>query len=138
MLAIPRTIAEAITEQARKHHPHEVCGFIAGPAGSDRPTRLVRMANTCADPVLGFQFDPAQQLAEWAEMDRRGEDPIVIYHTHTRGPATPSDRDIRYMLDPGIHYLIVSMLDPDRPDTHVATSWRTYGGAVIPEPMTYV
>ena len=37
MLTISRALYEKIIEHARKDHPDEACGIIAGPEGSDTP-----------------------------------------------------------------------------------------------------
>ena len=41
-------IHDAIVAHARRDHPDEACGVVAGPAGSDRPERLVQMLNAAA------------------------------------------------------------------------------------------
>ncbi|HJY72307.1 MAG TPA: Mov34/MPN/PAD-1 family protein, partial [Streptosporangiaceae bacterium] len=39
MLTLPKQIYDQIVAHARRDHPDEACGIIAGPAGSDRPER---------------------------------------------------------------------------------------------------
>ena len=43
MLSISRDLYEKIIEHARKDHPDEACGVLAGPAGSDSPRRFIPM-----------------------------------------------------------------------------------------------
>ena len=50
MLRISRDLHEKIIAHARKDHPDEACGVIAGPAGSDRPTRFIPMQNAERSP----------------------------------------------------------------------------------------
>ena len=45
VLRLDRTTADAIVAHARRDHPDEACGVVAGPAGSDRPVRHVPMLN---------------------------------------------------------------------------------------------
>ncbi len=43
MLSIDAGILEAIVAHARRDHPDEACGMVAGPEGSDTPTRHIPM-----------------------------------------------------------------------------------------------
>ena len=45
MLTIDRATRDAIIEHARRDHPEEACGVVAGAEGSDTPTRFVPMVN---------------------------------------------------------------------------------------------
>ena len=40
MLELPQAMVDAIVAHARRDHPDEACGIVAGPEGSDRPERL--------------------------------------------------------------------------------------------------
>lgn len=86
----------------------EKCGIIAGAPGGPA-MRPVRMANALATEAGRYAFDPAEQLAVWADLDDRGEDPIVVYHSHPFGPAYPSPGDIALALDPAPVHLIVAV-----------------------------
>ncbi|TFH86197.1 M67 family peptidase [Billgrantia azerbaijanica] len=107
MLIIHQLLVDAIVRQARTDHPMETCGVVAGPAGSGTPTRLFAMDNAAKSESY-FQFGPHQQLKAWREMERNGEEPIVIYHSHTSSNAYPSRADIQYASEPNAHYLIIS------------------------------
>ncbi|SEM69740.1 Mov34/MPN/PAD-1 family protein [Nitrosomonas marina] len=107
MLTIHTKLVEAMLAQANKDHPIESCGVIAGALGSNLPQRLIPMENAAHSEDF-FQFDPQQQLQVWKEMELRGEEPIVIYHSHTSTQAYPSRTDIEYAAEPGAHYVIIS------------------------------
>ena len=111
MVELTRSTYDAIVAHARRDHPDEACGIVAGPAGADRAVRLVPMANAERSPTF-FRFDPREQLRVWREMDRRDEVPVVIYHSHTATGAYPSRTDIAYAAEPDAHYLLVSTADP--------------------------
>ena len=81
--------------------------MIAGPAGLDRPVRLVEMVNAERSPTF-YRFDSMEQLQVWREMDERDEEPVVIYHSHTSTEAYPSRTDVSYASEPNAHYLLVS------------------------------
>lgn len=107
MLSIDQAIVDQIIAHARADHPDEACGVVAGPEGSDRPTRFVPMENAERSPTF-YRFDSLEQLRVWREMDSRGEEPVVIYHSHTATEAYPSRTDVSYASEPNAHYVLVS------------------------------
>jgi [CysO sulfur-carrier protein]-S-L-cysteine hydrolase len=129
VLSIDSELVEAIIAHARRDHPDEACGVVAGPTGSDRPLRLVPMVNAERSPTF-YRFDSLEQLAVWREMDQRDEEPIVIYHSHTATEAYPSRTDIAYAAEPGAHYVVVSTRETD---TVEIRSFRIVDGEVTEE-----
>jgi [CysO sulfur-carrier protein]-S-L-cysteine hydrolase len=129
MLTISADLRAQILAHARADNPDEACGVIAGPEGSDRPERFIPMLNAERSPTF-YRFDSLEQLRVWREMDDRGEEPVVIYHSHTATEAYPSRTDISYASEPGAHYVLVSTKDPDRDDFR---SFRIVDGAVTEE-----
>ena len=115
MLRIDRAIHDAIVAHARRDHPDEACGVVAGPEGSDRPVRFVPMLNAARSPTF-YEFDSADLLALYKEMDANDEEPVVVYHSHTATEAYPSRTDISYASEPNAHYVLVSTrrADDDR------------------------
>ena len=129
MLTIARSLVDQVIAHARADHPDEACGVIAGPAGTDRPERLIAMTNAERSPTF-YRFDSMEQLAVWREMDERDEEPVVIYHSHTATQAYPSRTDISYASEPGAHYLLVSTREPDGEEVR---SFRITDGVVTEE-----
>ena len=107
MLTIDQATHDAIVAHARRDHPDEACGVVAGPAGSDRPERFLPMLNAARSPTF-YEFDSADLLKLYREMDDRDEVPVVIYHSHTATEARPSRTDIGYASEPDAHYVLVS------------------------------
>jgi proteasome lid subunit RPN8/RPN11 len=107
VLELRRDLYDAIVAHARRDHPDEACGVIAGPAGTDRPERFIEMANAERSPTF-YRFDSMEQFQVWKEMDARDEEPVVIYHSHTATEAYPSRTDISLASEPGAHYVLVS------------------------------
>src|SRR5919202_6388708 len=134
MLTLDQATYDAIVAHARADHPDEACGVVAGPAGSDRPTRFVPMQNAERSPTF-YRFDSMQQLQVWREMDDRDEEPVVIYHSHTATEAYPSRTDISLAAEPGAHYLLVSTRDPEFTEVR---SYRIIDGSVTEEPVRVV
>lgn len=123
---------------ARADHPDEACGVIAGPEGSDRPERFIPMVNAARSSTF-YEFDSADLLRLYREMDDRGEEPVVIYHSHTATEAYPSRTDISYASEPGAHYVLVSTRDTGAEEGPVEVrSYRIVDGVVSEEPIEIV
>ena len=129
MLILDRSVRDAIVAHARRDHPDEACGIVAGPAGSDRPERVVEMTNA-ARSMTRYEFEPAEQLRVYREMDDRDEDAVVVYHSHTATEAYPSRTDVRCASQPGAHYVLVSTRDPAETEFR---SYRIVDGVVTEE-----
>src|SRR6201997_4293756 len=113
MLTITAALRAQILAHARADHPDEACGVVAGPAGSDRPERFIPMANAARSPTF-YEFDSADLLKLYREMDDRDEEPVVVYHSHTSTEAYPSRTDVSYASEPGAHYVLVSTRNPEQ------------------------
>nr|WP_198536189.1 MULTISPECIES: M67 family metallopeptidase [Pseudofrankia] len=131
VLRIERALYQAIVDHARRDHPDEACGVIAGPAGSDTPVRFIAMENAERSPTF-YRFDSMEQLRVWREMDDRDEEPVVIYHSHTATEAYPSRTDVSYASEPGAHYVLASTREPDVTEFR---SFRIVDGAITEEPV---
>lgn len=134
MLLLTHALRDAMIAHARRDHPDEACGVIIGPAGTDRPERLVEMTNVEMSPTF-YRFDPKEQLSVWREMDERDEEPVVIYHSHTATEAFPSPTDVAYAAEPAAHYVLISTRDPDRAEVR---SFRIREGRVDEEEISVV
>jgi proteasome lid subunit RPN8/RPN11 len=134
VLTITRELRDRIVAHARRDHPDEACGILAGPAGTDRPTRFIPMTNAARSPTF-YEFDSTEQFRVWQEMDDQGEEPVVIYHSHTATEAYPSRTDIGLAAEPGAHYVLVSTRDEDETEFR---SYRIADGEVTEEPVTIV
>lgn len=134
MLTIRRDLVDAIIAHARRDHPDEACGVIAGPAGSDRPERFIPMINAARSPTF-YEFDSMDLLRLYKEMDERDEEPVVIYHSHTDTEAYPSRTDVAYASEPNAHYVLVS--DAIEGETQFR-SFRIVDGEVTEEEVTII
>jgi [CysO sulfur-carrier protein]-S-L-cysteine hydrolase len=134
VLRIDRAHHDAIVAHARRDHPDEACGVVAGPAGTDRPERFVPMTNAARSPTF-YEFDSGELLRLYREMDDRDEEPVVVYHSHTATEAYPSPTDVKLAAEPGAHYVLVSTRDPE---TVEFRSFRIVDAAVTEEPVEVV
>ncbi len=134
VLTIDQANYDAIVAHARRDHPDEACGIIAGPEGSDRPARFVPMLNAARSPTF-YEFDSADLLQLYKELDSRDEEPVVVYHSHTATEAYPSRTDISYASEPNAHYVLVSTRDAGSVEFR---SYRIVDGVVTEEPVEVV
>jgi proteasome lid subunit RPN8/RPN11 len=133
VLQLSREFYDQIVAHARRDHPDEACGVIAGRDG--RPERFLPMTNAARSPTF-YEFDSMELLALYKDMESRDEDPVVIYHSHTMTEAYPSRTDIAYANEPEAHYVLVSTRedqnDPGEPEFR---SYRIVDGTVTEEPV---
>ncbi|WP_027927246.1 Mov34/MPN/PAD-1 family protein [Amycolatopsis benzoatilytica] len=131
MLRIRRDLVDEIVAHARRDHPDEACGVIAGPLGSDSPERFIPMLNAARSPTF-YEFDSGDLLKLYREMDANDEVPVVIYHSHTATEAYPSRTDANIAAEPDAHYVLVSTKDPD---SHEFRSYRIVDAEITEEPV---
>lgn len=133
MLRLGQDVYDQIVAHARRDHPDEACGVVAGPDGHDAPNRFVPMRNSARSPTY-FEFDSADLLALYRDLDDRDEVPAVIYHSHTATEAYPSRTDIDRAAEPEAHYVLVSTRECGRGDGPVEfRSFRIVEGVVTEE-----
>lgn len=138
MLRIRADLVADIVAHARRDHPDEACGVIAGPAGGDAPERFIPMLNAARSPTF-YEFDSMDLLQLYREMDQRDEEPVVIYHSHTATEAYPSPTDVAYASEPGAHYVLVSTrATGSEPGPYELRSFRIIDGVVEEEPVEVV
>jgi proteasome lid subunit RPN8/RPN11 len=133
MLQISQELVDKLLAHARADHPDEACGVIAGSAGSDIPTRFMPMVNAARSPTF-YEFDSADLLKLYRDLDANEEDPVVIYHSHTSTQAYPSRTDIAYAAEPSAHYVLVSTRETGNDDgPYELRSFRILDGEVSEE-----
>ena len=127
----------AMVAHARRDHPDEACGIIAGAAGSDRPERFIPMINAARSPTF-YEFDSMDLLRLYRDLDERDEVPVVVYHSHTATEAYPSRTDIAYASEPEAHYVLVSTRECGADEGPVEVrSFRIVEGIVAEEEIAF-
>jgi proteasome lid subunit RPN8/RPN11 len=134
VLRIRRELVDEIVAHARRDHPDEACGVIAGPEGSDSPERFIPMLNAARSPTF-YEFDSGDLLKLYREMAANDEVPVVIYHSHTATEAYPSRTDANIAAEPDAHYVLVSTRDPE---VHEFRSYRIVDAEITEEPVEIV
>ncbi len=138
VLTIQEEIRDAIVAHARRDHPDEACGVVAGVEGSDEPTRFIPMLNAARSATF-YEFDSLDLLRLYRELDERDEVPVVIYHSHTATEAYPSRTDVGLASEPDAHYVLVSTAECGNGDGPAEfRSYRIVDGDVTEEEVEVV
>jgi proteasome lid subunit RPN8/RPN11 len=112
-MEVPRSIVDELIAHAREDAPDECCGIVA--TENDRAVKVFRATNAEASPVR-YSLDPREQYDITMEIERSGWELGVIYHSHTRSPAYPSQTDVNLAFWPEALYVIVGVMDPETPE----------------------
>jgi proteasome lid subunit RPN8/RPN11 len=138
MLTIDQATYDAIVAHAKRDHPDEACGIVAGPEGSDRAERVVEMVNAAGSPTF-YEFDSTELLALYKQLWAKEEEPVVVYHSHTATEAYPSRTDIGLASEPGAHYVLVGTREHGNNAGPVEfRSFRILDGMVTEEDVSVV
>ncbi|HUR14937.1 MAG TPA: M67 family metallopeptidase [Mycobacteriales bacterium] len=130
MLTLSQDLLDRVLAHARRDHPDECCGVIAGKDGV--ATRLFEMANADRSPT-GFTFDSAEWLRVYREVDDADEELLAVYHSHTATEAYPSRTDVLWSQhNEFAHWLLVST----RSEQDEVRSFTITDGVVAEEPVT--
>lgn len=134
MFYLEKRFAEEIIAHARAEDPNECCGVLAGPPQAGRVLALYRGLNAEASPYR-YNIDSQDLLRIVREIEDKGWEILGIYHSHTHTPAYPSKTDVELAFYPDALYLIVSLMDAQRP---IIRGFRIHGGAVEEEELALV
>ncbi|MGO9060640.1 MAG: Mov34/MPN/PAD-1 family protein [Candidatus Binataceae bacterium] len=118
-VSIRRDSFAAIVAQAEREYPFECCGFVIGNSTTEevRPIANIQNEKHAANPDLhprdartAYLMEPRAQLAVLNEIDRRGLELQMVYHSHPDHDAyfSATDRRQACAFDPN---------EPDYPET---------------------
>jgi proteasome lid subunit RPN8/RPN11 len=130
VLTIDQATYDAIVAHARRDHPDEACGMVAGAGG--RTTRVIEMTNAARSPTF-YEMDSMEVLHTLRDIEDADEELLAIYHSHTATEAYPSRTDIAIAGFPEAHYILVSTREPDSVEFR---SFRIVDGEVAEEEIT--
>ena len=108
---------------------HEICGLLAGEAGSERVTRFYPCRNAAASARV-YEVDPRDHLRADRDAEDHGMQIVGVAHSHTHTDAYPSPTDIAQAPDPAWHYVLVSLREDP-----VVRSYRILDGNPAEEPV---
>ncbi len=110
-VVLPRSIADAITAQARAESPNEACGLVIGSApalAGGVALRYEACRNAAASPVR-YTIDSDDLIRLAIATDDADEVFWGIVHSHLASPAVPSPTDVGLAYYPEALYLLVSL-----------------------------
>jgi proteasome lid subunit RPN8/RPN11 len=110
--------------------PDEACGLLVGSYGGDEASHIFLTKNAAASAVV-YQIDPKEMLGVDREAQALGADIMGVFHSHTHTDAYPSPTDVAQALDPGWHYVLVSLRDTQP----VVRSYTIVDGVISEEPV---
>jgi proteasome lid subunit RPN8/RPN11 len=136
VLTIDQATYDAIVAHAKRDHPDEACGIVAGPEGSDRPSGSSRWSTPRAARRSTSSTRPtcSRSTRRWTTATRSR---WSIYHSHTATEAYPSRTDIGLASEPNAHYVLVSTREHGNNEGPVEfRSYRIIDGEVTEEEVT--
>lgn len=113
MLKIPAACRAELIRVARQDSPIETCGYLSGV--DNEVKEVIPLTNIDHSPEH-FSFDPKEQFQVVKAARAKGYRLLAVYHSHPASPARLSQEDLRFLNDPHLFYLIVSLLNPEVPD----------------------
>ena len=107
-VSIPQQAIDDIARHALACFPEECCGLLVGDRASAVATRFVPTTNIAHSAKL-YTIDPKEHLRAELAAEADGLEVIGVVHSHTHTQAYPSPTDVAQAVDPGWHYVIVSL-----------------------------
>ena len=125
-----------ILDHARAGLPNEACGLLGGSEeNGDKIVTDVYLLRNVDESREHFSMDPAEQLAAVKDIRAKGIQLLGNFHSHPESPSRPSQEDIRLAYDSKMHYLILSLMEEDKP---VLNSFHIEKGQVTKEELSIV
>jgi proteasome lid subunit RPN8/RPN11 len=97
-------------EHIRAFLPEEACGMLGG--REEKALAILPISNQAHSPVR-YYMDPVEMVNGFHWMEEQDMDLIGTFHSHPKGPAYPSETDIREFMYPGTAVIIISPDDED-------------------------
>jgi proteasome lid subunit RPN8/RPN11 len=114
-LRLSKTQYETIVGHCYDGLPNEACGLLAGPVSGTEPTGAVTAAVPCRnadESAVTYTVDSGELFRAERAAQKRGEELIGCWHSHTHTDPYPSPTDVRQAeWYPHWVYVIVSLRD---------------------------
>lgn len=136
MIKIKQEDYHKILDHARAGLPNEACGLLGGSEeNGDQIVTDVYLLRNVDESREHFSMDPAEQLAAVKDIRSKGRQLLGNFHSHPESPSRPSQEDIRLAYDSKMHYLILSLMEEDKP---VLNSFHIEKGQVTREELIII
>jgi len=103
----------AMIDHARRELPNECCGVLIGQQGVFE--RVIPVTSVHPAPDAYF-MSPEEQVEIFTELGEGSGSLLGIYHSHPKGPSSPSGMDISLAFHPEAVYFIVSLKNKKQPE----------------------
>lgn len=108
-VSIPAESLDQIAAHAFACFPEECCGLLVGDRSSNTTVRFVPTTNV-AHSAKVYTIDPKEHLRAELAAEADGLEVVGVVHSHTHTEAYPSPTDVAQAVDPGWHYVIVTLM----------------------------
>lgn len=116
MIYITKDDYNLILSHAKNNLPEEACGLLGGVIdGEDKYVKKVYLLENTDHSNEHFTMSPQAQLQSIKDMRQNGYVLLGNWHSHPESPSRPSEEDKRLAMDTKIRYLILSLMDNDKP-----------------------
>ncbi len=105
-LRLSEQIRLAILTHAANCAPDECCGLLAGDA--EVPARFAYPLTNADPSPVSYTIDPDEHFHALRHAEGQGWEITGVFHSHPRGPATPSMLDVHSALEPDWIYLLAA------------------------------
>lgn len=133
MLSLDATAYGQMVAHAYDGLPDEACGLFAAAPGTTRIERFYPCRNDAASSRV-YTINPLDYMKAERDADGSGLEIVGVMHSHTHTEAYPSPTDVAQAVDPGWHYIIVSL----RQEAPVLRSYTMRDGEIHEEPVGVV
>ena len=106
-------LLSAMIDHARRELPNECCGVLIGQHGVFE--RVIPVTSVHPAPDAYF-MSPEEQVEIFTELGEGSGSLLGIYHSHPKGPVSPSGMDISLAFHPDAVYFIVSLKNKKQPE----------------------
>ena len=136
-LRLTRAQYDAVIAHCYDGFPEEACGLLAGTLADDEITGEVTAVYPCenaAHSARVYRIGGRDLMRSTLDANRRDEEIIGVWHSHTHTDAYPSPTDVEQAPDPSWHYVIVSL----REGEPMLRSYRIREGNITEESVVLV
>jgi proteasome lid subunit RPN8/RPN11 len=112
-ITLSSDLLNAMIEHARRELPNECCGVLIGQQGVFE--RVIPVTSVHPAPDAYF-MSPEEQVEIFTELGEGSGSLLGIYHSHPKGPVSPSGMDISLAFHPDAVYFIVSLKNRKHPE----------------------
>jgi proteasome lid subunit RPN8/RPN11 len=117
-IVLRKSILQTILAYVQQARPLEACGLLAG---EDNIVSHIYLIDNIKQSPIAYEMDPLQQLQAMLQAEEEGLELMAVFHSHPRGPETPSQTDVEKAYYPDLAQIIIALNDPENPSTRAFT-----------------